>query len=204
MAYKGRIAHRTLRVAVWHPDTHSVAFHDHLADHSQLIRQQAGISHPTAYHHTMSTEPWYKDGLTFTCTQCGNCCTGPTGYVWFNDVEARTMAAYLKISPAAFHRNYTRKIFGRQSLTETHTEHGYDCVFLKRDPHGKAMCSVYPVRPAQCRSWPFWTENLRSAKSYEAASERCPGMTRGQTGQGRLYPLESIRIIRDGQKATGE
>ena len=22
------------------------------------------------------TEPWYQDGLRFTCTRCGNCCTG--------------------------------------------------------------------------------------------------------------------------------
>ena len=25
---------------------------------------------------------WYADGLRFTCTQCGNCCTGQPGFVW--------------------------------------------------------------------------------------------------------------------------
>lgn len=152
----------------------------------------------------MSKDPWYKDGLTFTCTQCGNCCTGPTGYVWFTDDEAIAMAKFLKMSLSAFRKQYTRKIFGRQSLTENHTEHGFDCSFLARDENGKALCSVYPVRPAQCRSWPFWNENLRSEHSYDAASERCPGMTRGLHGTGRHYPIDEIRIIRDGEKATGE
>jgi len=156
------------------------------------------------YDPLMSKDPWYADGLTFTCTQCGNCCTGPTGYVWFNDQEAQNMAAALNISVREFMRLYTRRLHGKLSLTENRTEHGYDCVFLKRDDKGKALCSVYHARPAQCRSWPFWPENLRSEKSYEAASERCPGMTRGLSGHGRLYPLEEIRIIRDGGKATGE
>ena len=29
--------------------------------------------------------PWYADGLPFTCTQCGDCCTGDPGYVWVTD-----------------------------------------------------------------------------------------------------------------------
>ena len=39
-----------------------------------------------------SKQEWYKDGLAFQCTQCGNCCTGPPGAVWFNDKEAEEMA----------------------------------------------------------------------------------------------------------------
>ena len=42
-----------------------------------------------------SKQEWYKDGLAFQCTQCGNCCTGPPGAVWFNDKEAEEMAAEL-------------------------------------------------------------------------------------------------------------
>ncbi|MFM7740581.1 MAG: YkgJ family cysteine cluster protein, partial [Planctomycetota bacterium] len=29
-----------------------------------------------------AAEPWYKDGLRFQCSQCGDCCTGGAGYVW--------------------------------------------------------------------------------------------------------------------------
>src|SRR5438105_3224904 len=30
----------------------------------------------------MSSEPWYQDGLRFSCTRCGHCCTGEPGFVW--------------------------------------------------------------------------------------------------------------------------
>ena len=43
----------------------------------------------------MSEETWYKDGLRFTCTQCGDCCSGPEGYVWVNDEELAKIAEFL-------------------------------------------------------------------------------------------------------------
>ena len=27
------------------------------------------------------SDPWYNDGLRFTCTRCGHCCTGEPGFV---------------------------------------------------------------------------------------------------------------------------
>ena len=36
-----------------------------------------------------------------------------------------------------------------------------DCVFF----HGESRtCQVYPVRPRQCRTWPFWNSDLSSPK----------------------------------------
>jgi len=29
--------------------------------------------------------PWYADGLSFTCTCSGNCCTGGPGFVWMSE-----------------------------------------------------------------------------------------------------------------------
>ena len=43
----------------------------------------------------MADEPWYKDGLKFKCTQCGDCCTGAPGYVWVNQAEVEGIAAEL-------------------------------------------------------------------------------------------------------------
>ena len=37
-------------------------------------------------------ELWYKDGLQFTCSQCGDCCTGAPGFVWVNGDEIRALA----------------------------------------------------------------------------------------------------------------
>lgn len=142
----------------------------------------------------MANESWYKDGLSFECTQCGNCCTGPPGYVWFNQAEAAAMAAHLGLSELQFKLRYARKAMGRWTLDEVHNDRGeYDCVFLRRDESGKALCSIYEVRPTQCRTWPFWPENLRSQRAWQRAAKTCPGMRKG----GDFYPAEQIRIIRD-------
>jgi Fe-S-cluster containining protein len=140
--------------------------------------------------------PWYSGGLRFSCTQCGNCCSGPPGFVWFNDDEADAMAAFLKLSKLDFIRQYARKLYGKWSLKETRTPQGMDCVFLRRDPQGKALCSIYEVRPIQCQTWPFWPENLDSPQAWQDAASRCPGMKAGAGGKGTLYPLDHIRITR--------
>lgn len=139
---------------------------------------------------------WYDSGLSFTCTQCGNCCTGPSGYVWFEPDEAKAMADYLKLSLTEFHRRFCRREYGRWTLEEVKRDHGYDCVFLRRDDQGKGLCSIYPVRPTQCRTWPFWESNLESPDAWRLAAQRCPGMAKGGTqGDGNFYPVEKIRIL---------
>lgn len=140
-------------------------------------------------------EEWYAEGLRFSCTQCGNCCTGPPGAVWFTADEGRAIAQQLGITEAAFYEQYAHKIDARWSLTERETEHGFDCIFLDRTTNpGKAACSIYHARPTQCRTWPFWPENLRSRRVWQAVKRNtpCPGMDTG-----KLVPIEQIRIQRD-------
>jgi len=142
---------------------------------------------------------WYDEGVRFTCTQCGNCCTGPTGYVWFTPEEGRAMAKHLRLTEQGFLAQYARKLKGRWSLNEVRADRGFDCVFLRRDESGKALCSIYPVRPAQCRTWPFWPFNLKSLRTYinVAKETPCPGMIAGLEGRGDLIPVEQVRIRRD-------
>lgn len=138
---------------------------------------------------------WYADGLRFACTQCGNCCTGPPGAVWFNADEGRAMALKLGIEEQEFSKQYARRIEGRWSLIERETEHGFDCVFLDRERiPGKAVCSIYEARPTQCRTWPFWPENLRTQRTWETVKRvtPCPGMN-----SGKLVRIDQIRIQRD-------
>ncbi len=142
---------------------------------------------------------WYRDGLAFECTMCGNCCTGPEGYVWFSRDEGRRMAEAIGVSEGDFYRDYARRVGNRWSLRETVIEKDgeslHDCVFLDRTTSpGKAMCRVYMARPTQCRTWPFWPENLTSRRAWVGAKSRapCPGM-----GSGTLIPIERIRVLRD-------
>ena len=136
---------------------------------------------------------WYKDGLRFECTGCGNCCTGGPGFIWISDVEIARLAEFLKLSTAEVLKQYCRKVGGEISLKEKipNSLGEYDCIFLKQVPaeagdgqgvqHTKRICTVYPVRPLQCRTWPFWEGNLLNVKRWESAAKRCPGMNAGRT-----------------------
>lgn len=143
-----------------------------------------------------SEDAWYADGLQFTCTQCGNCCTGGPGFVWISQEEIVRLAEYLKLSPEQVVEQYCRKVDGRYSLTERRTADGnYDCIFLKElegplTANRRKACSVYPARPLQCRTWPFWSENLRDRKNWDRSAKRCHGMN-----SGRQFTLEQIRQI---------
>ena len=137
-----------------------------------------------------SSKPWYGDGLKFSCTQCGNCCTGPPGYVWFTPDEGDAMAAHLGLDPKIFLRRYAHQVDGRWTLNEQKTPHGYDCVFLDRTNEGKAICGLYRSRPTQCRTWPFWPENTDKASFWRTAAKTCPGIDHGT-----FYPADQIRII---------
>lgn len=143
-----------------------------------------------------SGQEWYRDGLRFECTMCGNCCTGPEGVVWFSREEGRAMAAELGVAESDFYRDFARTVDNRWSLRERELEDGRrDCILLDRaSVPGKVVCGVYRARPTQCRTWPFWAENLTSRRAWEAAKRRtpCPGMD-----QGALVPIERIRIQRD-------
>jgi hypothetical protein len=135
---------------------------------------------------------WYADGLRFACTQCGNCCTGPPGMVWFTPEEGRRMAERRGVSEADFLAQYARRVDGRWTLVERETEHGFDCIMLDRATvPGKAICGIYDARPTQCRTWPFWPENVRTRHTWEAVKRAtpCPGMDAG-----KLVPVEHIRI----------
>ncbi|MBI1902013.1 MAG: YkgJ family cysteine cluster protein [Planctomycetia bacterium] len=125
-------------------------------------------------------QPWYKDGLRFTCTQCGDCCTGEPGFVWVSEDEIKALSARLGLSIADFEQRYIRQVGPRKSLIEV--DNG-DCVFLK-----DRKCTVYADRPRQCRTWPFWDSNIRTAQAWKETCRECPG-----AGTGDFYPLEKIR-----------
>jgi Fe-S-cluster containining protein len=129
--------------------------------------------------------PWYQQGLRFQCTGCGDCCTGAPGYVWINKAEIEALAALLKLDADEFERRYVRTVGIRKSLVEFSNG---DCVFFDNE---RRSCQVYPTRPRQCRTWPFWDSNLISPQSWDEVSDRCPGCNRGKT-----VPLVEIETQR--------
>lgn len=132
-------------------------------------------------------------GLRFSCTMCGNCCSGPEGYVLVSDAEAAALALRLGMSVEQFLETYTTSTSAGRSLIERKTEFGMDCIFLDRAKiPGKAVCGVYEDRPVQCRTWPFWPSVIKSRQTWERAKTVCPGMDKGTK-----YDLVQIRVARD-------
>jgi len=126
------------------------------------------------------SEPWYQDGLRFTCTRCGHCCTGEPGFVWVEDADLAAIADYLDLPVAQLEAMYTRGTTRGRTLRE---KGNGDCVFYDGG-HG---CTIYPVRPPQCQTWPFWESNVETPQSWQQTCGHCPG-----SGQGELIPVEEI------------
>ena len=124
----------------------------------------------------VTKEKWYRAGLAFDCTQCGGCCSGPPGYVWATKKEIKAIAEFLGREDDRLPKTHLRRVGFRHSLTERANG---DCIFLRRDG-GKIMCDIYPVRPLQCRTWPFWSSNLTSSDAWNRAGQACPGINRGK------------------------
>jgi Fe-S-cluster containining protein len=51
-----------------------------------------------------------------------------------------------------------------------------DCVFLGEG----RRCRIYAVRPAQCRTYPFWPE-LETRQAWRDEARRCEGILLGKS-----------------------
>ncbi len=129
-------------------------------------------------------QPWYADGLRFSCVPaCGACCTrhGDYDYVYLDPDDVDRLASELGLSREAFLERHTVEDDGYLALRME----GPECPFLR----GTA-CGVYAARPSQCRTFPFWKENLRSRTAWERLGEFCPGI-----GAGEAHAVEKIRAV---------
>ncbi len=126
---------------------------------------------------------FYENGIRFECQQEGKCCLsrGEYSYVYLSFNDRRRLAAHLGISIARFTSGYTEREDGSSLLKYS----GKDCPFFQNN-----RCSVYEARPRQCRTWPFWPENMEQAVWEREVASYCPGV-----GKGRIYTAEEIDQI---------
>jgi len=133
-------------------------------------------------------DPGHPPALRFECTQCGVCCTnrGEYGHVYLNDREVVEIARYLGLLPSEFRRRYT--FVDEYGWTQVVLEER--CAFLGDDG---SSCRVYPVRPVQCRTFPFWKDLVEDGEWTQEARDLCEGV-----GRGKLYPIEDAhRLMRE-------
>jgi len=142
--------------------------------------------------------PWFQDGIRFACTACGNCCRNHGegyDYVYSTMRERRAIAAHLQLPQAEFERRYCEDVDGLLSFKSAPLADGRPgkgCIFLEGN-----RCSIYAVRPTQCRTFPFWPEVLADREVWRRDVESvCPGV-----GTGPVHDLAEIRETVERQRA---
>jgi Fe-S-cluster containining protein len=106
--------------------------------------------------------------------------------VWVTDGDLQKIADHLGKSIGEIRLMHTKRVGRRVSLNEFANG---DCTFFDG---ATRKCTIYPVRPPQCRTWPFWNSNLESPETWDDLQPGCPG-----AGRGRLYTLGEIRARAD-------
>jgi Fe-S-cluster containining protein len=114
----------------------------------------------------------YANGIRFACQGCGECCRtrGRYGFVYVSLPERRRLARHLRITTRAFTLCFCKKTGGFFHVRSL----GKDCIFLEGN-----RCRVHTARPDQCRTWPFWPENMTQKTWTRDIVPGCPGIGRG-------------------------
>ena len=71
-----------------------------------------------------------------------------------------------------FSRKFVRRVGDDYSLIE---KPGGDCIFWDK----RSGCTVYPARPVQCQTWPFWPENIATPDDWARVDAGLPRLGPG-------------------------
>jgi Fe-S-cluster containining protein len=85
------------------------------------------------------------------------------------------MADFLRLSAKAFEEQYVIRYRRTLRLRKPRKS---QCHFLT-----ESGCSVHPVKPVQCRTYPFWPELVEDAAAWQQEAQRCPGINKGELVQ---------------------
>ena len=137
----------------------------------------------------------YKEGIKFECQGSSNCCVsrGSYGYVYLSKKDIIKLSKFKKIKIKEFVDLYCDKTDGFTHLKEDIKNK--ECQFLD-----KKKCTVYEARPIQCRTWPFWSENMKAKTWSSEVKKFCPGV-----GKGKIFTQNKInKIIKQDKENENE
>jgi Fe-S-cluster containining protein len=156
-------------------------------------------------------QPFYYQGLHFSCLRCSACCRYESGYVFLSKTDLDLLVSRLQMEYTEFMEAYCRWVpsgggIERLSLKEKSDYasraaqaagnsrpcgkvQSFDCIFWG-SPGGQVSsssegCGVYEARPLQCRAFPFWPSVLRSPDGWKEMARDCPGMGKGAFHSGQ-------------------
>ena len=128
---------------------------------------------------------YFQNGIRFQCRQCRQCCRsrGAYSYIYFSLKDRQRLARHLQLSTLKVTKRYMQNTDGLFHLKQPDNH----CPFLT-----SSGCTIYKARPTQCRTWPFWAENMKEKVWKDEIKPLCKGI-----GKGRLYsPGEITDLIR--------
>lgn len=125
----------------------------------------------------------------FKCKQCGSCCL-TSGWVYVTLSEANNIAAFLGLDVIEFQNKYLINDRGWWVLSSPVF---HPNCFISEI----GLCSIYPVRPKTCRTYPM---EFNSIAEYKKAITICPELKRAaiRNGQGQLIH----RVANNKQKSA--
>jgi len=109
--------------------------------------------------------------------------------VYVNQAEREELATFLNLSLEQFETQHTEINKDGDFVLQFD---GNRCRFLKNN-----QCEVHAVKPTQCRTWPFWEENLTSKETWvREVAEFCPGEGKGpiRTDEDILCQVEETEM----------
>lgn len=110
--------------------------------------------------------------LRFACQPgCTRCCD-TQGFVYITEADLLNLASFIGLSAEAFEKQYVMRY---QRILRLRKPPASQCYFL-----GPSGCNVHPVKPVQCRTYPFWPELVEDRKAWKEEGARCPGIGKGE------------------------
>ena len=120
--------------------------------------------------------------MRFECQPGCTACCQRKGFVYLTEDDIARAAEFLGMTAAAFEKRF---IYRTKNLRRLRIPRGGLCRFLRADG-----CSIHPVKPTQCRIFPFWPELTESRRAWRRTAAWCPGI-----GQGELVQIETARTL---------
>src|SRR5271165_4231934 len=109
--------------------------------------------------------------LRFECQSgCTKCCDRQ-GFVYLTEEDSERIAAYLGLTTEKFEEQY---VYRTSHIRRLRIPRGSQCHFLT-----ETGCSIHPVKPTQCRLFPFWPEYVEDPDEWRALGDWCPGIGKG-------------------------